>query len=201
LVLAAFPTLWQLAVVPATDERTGVEAPGHVWLVAVAGPKTPNIADPTVPMVDPAMLADIGEMVQALVSPFAKLSVTNPPYVRLTVTAALTFSDEDTPAFWIAKLQDELIRFLSPWPDDTLGPRPPDYYTSHAVAEFIRNRPYVRGVTRLKLAADGDPGRGGWRYFTSAASHALHVDTSTAAPAYRRVRPRPRGERFAEGRS
>jgi hypothetical protein len=197
LVLAAFPTLWQLAVVPATDERTGVEAPGHVWLVAVAGPKTPNIADPTVPMVDPAVLTDVGEMVQALVSPFVKLSVTNPPYLRLTVTATLIFSDEDTPAFWIAKLQDELIRFLSPWPDDTLGQRPPDYYTSHAVAEFIRDRIYVRGVTRLRLRADGDPGQGGWRYFTSAASHSLHADAS--APARRRVKPRPRRTPFAEG--
>ena len=92
-MLAAVPTLWQIAVVPATDAATGRPTPGRLWLVAVAGPQTPNVADPTIPTVDPVTLAEIGETVAALASPFVKVTVTNPPWIRITVRATLVFSD------------------------------------------------------------------------------------------------------------
>jgi hypothetical protein len=48
LVLAAFPSLWQLAVIAASDGSL-TQAPGNVWIVPVPGPDTANIADPTIP--------------------------------------------------------------------------------------------------------------------------------------------------------
>ncbi len=177
IALAAVPSLWQVAVVPATDEKTGARSPGSVWLVAVAGPETPNISDPTIPSIDLATLAEIGETLQAAISPFIQLTVTNPPYVRLKVTAQISFSDENTGAFWIERLQGELVKWLSPWPDPALGPRPERYYTRRAVSEFIRGRHYVRGIDRFDIAPQDAPPRGGWVYLTSALQHDL-----TAAP-------------------
>lgn len=177
IALAAVPSLWQVAVVPATDETTGTRSPGSVWLVAVAGPETPNISDPTIPSIDLATLAEIGQTLQAAISPFIQLTVTNPPYLRLKVSAQIRFSDENTGAFWIERLQGELVKWLSPWPDPALGPRPERYYTRRAVSEFIRGRHYVRGIDRFDIAPEDAPLRGGWVYLTSALAHDL-----TAAP-------------------
>lgn len=174
--LAAVPSLWQLAVVPATKDSSGKTSPGHVWLVAVASRDAPNISDPTVPDVDPTTLNEIGEIVSAVASPFMQCSVTNPPWVRITVDAELEFSAADTAAAWISKLQEELIQWLSPWiPDAKIGPRPPNYWTRQEIAEFIRKRSYVEGISRLELEYDPELCRGNWHYFTSALTHKLKI--------------------------
>ena len=180
IVLAAVPTLWQLGVVPATDESTGHTAAGRVWVVAVAGPNTPNVDDPTMPLVDPTVLAEIGELLEGVTSPFISLTVTNPPWVPLRVDADLVFTDDDTVDASQARLQDDLVRWLSPWPDPTLGLRPADYFTREAVAVFIRQRSYVLGITSLELVAQAGPAKLGWHYMTSAKKHRLR---GIAAPA------------------
>ncbi len=184
IVLAAIPSLWQLAVVPATDAATGEPAPGMVWVVAVAGPTTPNVTDITEPMASPEVLSEIGNLLRPLASPFARIVVTNPPYVRLTVVADLVFDQHDTAAAYEDKAGADLVRWLSPWPDPTLGPRPPDYYTRQSIADFLKRRPYVKEVTSLHIEWEQAKTPGGWCYATSAVKHRLRgqppVDTGTA---------------------
>jgi hypothetical protein len=192
LALGSVPSLWQLAVVPATDGTTGRAAPGHVWVVPVAGPQTPNVSDPTIPTVDPSVLSEIGTMLTAVASPFATLTVSNPPYLRLTVQAVLVFSDTDTPTFWIETLQNELVQWLSPWPAPKLRPRPAQYYTRQEIAAFIRGRSYVEAIQQLEVLVERDPADGRWHYFTSALQHELFAYTpptpaSRSAPAWRAV--------------
>lgn len=190
LVLAEFPSLWQVAIVPASD-AAGNPAPGNVWVVVVAGPTTTNIPDPTEPFVAPALLADVRSMLAARISPFITLAVTDPPYQRMKVTARLVFSDADTVAAWVRILNSELIAWLSPWPDPALGLRPANYYTEHAVAEFVRHRPYVLGVLSLRLDADPPDAVGGWRYLTSALAHDLSEGPAPAPKRSRRALPGP----------
>jgi len=186
LVLAAFPSLWQVAVVQASDPSGG-RAPGHVWVVPVPGPNSLNIVDPTIPANDSAMLGEIADMLGAKISPFIQLAVTNPPYRRLKVTARLVFDEANTVQACVDRLNDDLVAFLSPWPTRGLGPRPDDYYTRDQVAHFIRHRPYVLGILSLRLDPD-PPGAAGWHYLTSALSHDL---TGEGAPRPQRLhRPR-----------
>ena len=182
LALEESPTLWQAIVVPATDGTNGRPATGHVWVVVVAGPSTPDIADPTVPTVDFTAMSSLGEMLAARISPFVRLSVTNPPYLRLKVRAQCVFTDEDTPAFWSQRLEAELIRWLSPWPPADLGLRPTDYYTEQAIAQFIRHRPYVRGVPRLSIDIQPPTTASTHYYLTSAQSHAISGTSQSDQP-------------------
>ena len=175
LVLEAEPSLWQAAVVPATNGSTGLTAPGDVWIVAVAGKNTPNVVDPTVPLVDLTTLSDIGELLKKSASPFITFAVTNPPYLRLKVTATCDFSDADTNDFWRIQLAADLTSWLSPWHDATLGPRPHNYYTRRAVAEFVRHRPYVKGITSLEIAPEKDNAGLGYYYLTSALDHDINL--------------------------
>ncbi|WP_374145995.1 hypothetical protein [Sphingomonas sp. 28-63-12] len=171
LALEAAPSIWQAAIIPATDQQTQTSAPGQAWLVIVAGPGTPNVTDWTVPQVDIATLADIGDTLNACSSPFARLAITNPPYLRLKVSATIEFIDSDTGAFWADRLSSDLVSWLSPLPPSDLGTRPANYYTPRAVAEFVRHRPYVRGITHFLIVPQEEPATGHYYYLTSAPSH------------------------------
>lgn len=181
LALAAFPSLWQIAVVEAVAPNTARRQPGQVWISAVAGPATPNIADPTMPAVDASMLAAIGELLGPQVSPFAKLTVTNPPYRRIAVEVKVLFDDEDTPTAYIQQLEADLTLWLSPWPPQAFGKRPRNYYTRHAVAEFVRGRPYVRGIASIHLETDAPTDRHTPVYFTSAKQHRIIAEVPADA--------------------
>lgn len=195
IVLAAWPSLWQVAIVPASDDNNS-PAPGQVWVIPVPGPTAPAVADPTIPSSSSAVLQDVADLLQARISPFVQLIVTNPPYVRVTVHAQICFSDSDSADACRARLNEDLIAWLSPWPDPALQPRPRDYYTRREVAHFIRHRPYVAWIKQLRLVIDDDDCRGSWRYLTSATQHVIHAVACPAAPAVRPARlslvpPRP----------
>jgi hypothetical protein len=172
LALSEFPVLWQSAALPAEDD-SGAHKPGSVDLVVIAGPSVPNISDTTQPLADETLLEEIGAMTKTRCSTFITLAADNPRYVRITVTADIVFSPADTVAAWCAKLNAELIEWLSPWePPPALGVRPADYYSDFAIADFIRGRPYVDGILSLSLTySPSDETR--WCYLTSALEHNL----------------------------
>ena len=190
LALEHTPSLWQVAIVPATEPAHGRERPGAVWVITVGGRTTPNVTDPTHPLVDPTTLSDIGDMLKARVNPFIadSIAVTNPPYLSVHVAAHVQFNADNTREYWEIALNDELVKWLSPWPDAALAPRPADYYTHRAVAEFIRHRPYVVSLDFLRLTDEvqnGDNIETGWYYLTSAPSHqikGLTVDNGGGTP-------------------
>lgn len=179
LVLAAYPSLWQVGVVAASNGAAG-SAPGHVWLVVVPGAATPAIDDPTVPGCTAQALAQIAASLAPRISPFVALNVTNPPYLRLCVHADLWFADHADTQACISRLNTELIAYLSPWPTPALGVRAANYYTRQEVARFIRQRPYVKAIRTLQLVPDPQGERAVPVYYTSALSHVLHGDSSHA---------------------
>jgi hypothetical protein len=155
-----------------------------VWVVVVPGPGSPGVVDPATPFADSTLLAAVGAWVRPRLSPFARLAVTNPPYVGITVTAEALFTDDETVSAQAARLNAELIAWLSPWPDASLGPRPDHYYRRHGIAEFIRRRPYVRALLSLSVAHDPELTPGDWSYYTSAGAHRLTGQTAgRGAPA------------------
>lgn len=178
LALGEFPALWQVAVLPAVDGNDQ-PAPGHLRLIVVPGPATPNITDTMQPLADPTQLAEIGEMLATRISAFVKPTVANPAYVRIKVKAKLVFSDANTVAAWTVKLNSDLQAWLSPWPPQNLGKRPADYTSTFAIGDFIRSRPYVLAI--LELGLTYDPPAADWCYLTSALQHDLS-GTLEAAP-------------------
>lgn len=172
LVLAAFPTLWQAGVVAASDGHRD-RAPGHVWIIAVPGPHVASGADATTPTSPAQTLDDIAAFLAPRVGPCVQLTVTNPPYTRLRVEAELRFNAGQAAEACIARLNRELIDFLSPWPPEASPARPDNYYTRQAVMNFVRQRPYVRAILSLKLCPEAGGSRAGRRYFTSALAHDL----------------------------
>jgi hypothetical protein len=179
LVLSEFPSLWQVAVLPVTGDD-GSQAAGHVRLVVVPGPDALPRTNPTMPRADSRLLDDIGSMLRARISPFARVSVVNPAYRRIKVFARLRFDGGASDSAYAARLNEELIAWLSPWPQPSLGKRPASYYRRNAIAAFLRGRPYVRALVSLSLDAETEDKAGRFQYATSAARHHLVPDTEAA---------------------
>lgn len=178
LVLAAFPSLWQVAVVPASGGGAK-RMPGCVQVIPIPGPSSPAVSDPTIPSSDSTLLEDIQEFLGTRISAFIDLAVNNPVYRRLKVVADLIFTDEDTLEANKERLNGELILYLSPWPSAVIGPRHHDYYTLNEVAHFIRNRPYVRAILSLQLVPEEQNEPTCWHYLTSATSHTIKGKTQS----------------------
>ncbi len=127
------------------------------------------------------------------VSPFVRLQVASPPYRRITVEATVVVQDDARMATFLQELQTDLVRFLSPWPDADLGPRPAHYYLKGAISQFIRDRPYIKSIDSLALKLDDGAALGddqerddicghqeSYVYYTSALRHDLRAIAASA---------------------
>jgi hypothetical protein len=100
--------------------------------------------------------------------------VANPVYVRIEVEAVVALADTEDAGAAITRLNDELVRYLSPWFYDaaraTLGGR---YVDEDAISTFIETRPYVDELWELRLWYDPAPGAFEWFFLTSARQHRI----------------------------
>jgi hypothetical protein len=171
LVLARFPTVWKVQALPA---RTGLggNAPGDVLVVVVAGPDTLDVADPTVPVISGTLLGAIREYLEGLISPFVRLQVTNPIYVRVTVVATVQFSVADDVGAAILRLNNELVRYLSPWFYNAARAAKGSRYADwDEIEAFVENQPGVDALLNFDVTYDPLPYDLDWYFLTSAPQH------------------------------
>ena len=182
LVLARFPTVWKVQALPARNPWHG-NAPGDVLVVVVAGPDTLDVVDPTVPSASGALLGAIHEYLEGLTSPFVSLHVVNPVYVRITVSVTVQFTgDEDTGAA-ITRLNDELVRYLSPWFYNAARAATHGHYVSEDEIEaFIETQAGVEGIWNFSVDYDRPTGELEWYFLTSVQEHDIvAADIATVA--------------------
>jgi hypothetical protein len=171
LVLERFPQVWMAQALPAGGPGA---APGSVTVVVVAGAEGNESVDTTVPRAPTALLGRIHEFLAERASPFARVQVVNPVYVRVRVEAEVAFrpgpegGDAD-------RLNRDLVAWLSPWFYDARRAALQGRYALEAdVGEFILSLPYVDGVLSLRLLHDPPPGPLEWYFLTSAAAHLIN---------------------------
>lgn len=173
LLLTQFPSIWKVQTLPATSLEQDGHVPGSVIVVVVPGPDSQEVMDPTAPTYSAAELSRFENYLGLHTSPFIKLKVVNPNYVRITVDATVQFYDNEAPGSLTDRLNDDLIEFLSPWFYDATRVATHGTYASLAdISEFIRTRPYVESL----FDADrifGDGGCRNWRFLTSAHAHQI----------------------------
>lgn len=167
LVLDRFPTIWKTATLPPAK-------PGHVTVMVVAGSDGVDVADPTVPRAPAHVLARIRCFLETLSSPFVQLDVVNPVYVRITVKAAVEFSENADSGSNTDRLNDDLVRYLSPWYYDAdRAAKGGRYASENEISEFIQTRPYVAALTALEFQYTPDPDSLEWYFLTSAVRHSI----------------------------
>jgi hypothetical protein len=173
LVLERFPTVWKVRALPARTPEAG-NAPGDVLVVVVPGPDSLDAVDPTVPKAPADQLDRIKTYLEGLASPFVRLHVVNPVYVRITVDASVQFTRDSDPGTNIERLNTDLVDYLSPWYYDAARAARQGRYASEAdISEFIQTRPYVEGLDCITFSYDPAPETLEWCFLTSAPAHRI----------------------------
>jgi hypothetical protein len=121
IVLAGFPGVHKVKCVPHAREGSWL-APGHVLVVVIPDLRNQNAVDPLQPRVDADTLSRITEHLQGRAGMQVRLQVKNPRYqaVRLDFKVRLRPGFEFN--FYRRQVEQELIRFLSPWAFDATRP-------------------------------------------------------------------------------
>jgi hypothetical protein len=163
LVLDAFPEVFKVKCLPNTDAEGNPRA-GEVALVIVPDLRSHELANPLEPRANAVVMGRIRDFLDSgLTSPFAKLHAIHPIYERLRVEASVVFRSGLDAGYYARKLDEDLIRYLSPWAFDdgediVFGAR---IHRSEILA-FIEELEYIDYITKLELyhVHEGPP-RGG----------------------------------------
>ncbi len=176
LILEAFPHTYKVKCIPNTDPnclcRESTEfsavspanlpptpvccgpqpAPGHVLIVPISDFKNRNAVNPLQPKTSYRILRRMEEFLKKRTSPFVTVHARNPRYEEVIVTFRVKFNDGVDKGFYLKKLNDELVRYLTPWAfEETADVSFDQKIYASAVINFIEERPYVNFITDFKM--------------------------------------------------
>ncbi len=123
-------------------------SPGHVLIIPIANLKNRNAVNVLQPKTSRRLMMDIESWLKKLVSPFVKIHVRNPDYEQVITAFRVKFHEGADKGFYLRKLNEELVRYLTPWAFDAdadvkFGGK---IYASNVI-NFIEERPYVDFIT------------------------------------------------------
>ncbi|MCF0048666.1 hypothetical protein LXM25_01275 [Dyadobacter sp. LJ53] len=127
-------------------------APGHVLIVPVEDLKNRNAANILQPRTSYRVLREIETFLKKRTSPFVKIHARNPAYEEILTAFRVQFYNGLDKGFFLQKLNEELIEFLTPWAfnasaDVVFGSQ---IYAS-SVINFIEERPYVDFISDFMM--------------------------------------------------
>lgn len=116
LILQQFPEVYQVKCLNHSQAAGQNEfSPGHVRVVPLPDLRNQNAVDRLRPRVSQAVLEAIRAFLVPRVSGFTQLEVTHPVFEEVKVSLKVAFLPGKDPGFYLAQLNEDLIRFLSPW--------------------------------------------------------------------------------------
>jgi hypothetical protein len=156
IILEAFPDIYKAKVLNhacqlKSDPEKIIAKAGEVLLLLM--PYTSAQSSVYRPVVSKSRLTAVYEYILPLCSPFTNLSVTNPFFEEVTITADIVFASfvKDR-LYYENQLQEDITRFLSPWAfDNSKEPEFGGTIYKAVVLDFIEGLPYVDFITRLEL--------------------------------------------------
>jgi hypothetical protein len=150
LVLEKFPAVNQVKCITSIDSEVFVE-PGKIILVAV--PAIPGTDEEfTLPRFNQSELKDIQYYVSNHISPFVTITVINPVYEVVKITANVNLVDQLSKGGSEEELHRDVLEFICPWfnnPDQDmmLG----GWIDLDEVTDFLNTRPYIKSVSKVSI--------------------------------------------------
>jgi hypothetical protein len=160
LVLEAFPQIYKVKCLNHTQydpDNTGSGiyrelAPGHVTIVTIPHLHFRSLRDPLKPSTSLGLQDEISAYLSRRVSCFAALHVRNPQFEEVKVSCKVRFHPGHDESLFIRKMQESIIRFLSPWAfTDEGNPTFGGKVYKAVLINFVEDLPYVDYVTDFFL--------------------------------------------------
>jgi hypothetical protein len=127
-------------------------APGNVSLVVVSNIRNKNAVDPLKPRTSLVTLDDIKTFIRAIQSPFIRLHVYNPLFEEVRVKFNVGFHPGFDKGIYSVKLNEALVKFLSPWAyatgsDIVFGGK----IHKSVILNFVEEQEYVDYITCFEM--------------------------------------------------
>jgi hypothetical protein len=132
-----------------TDACCGPQvAPGHVLIIPVSDLKNRNAVNPLQPKTSRRILIEIQEYLKTRTSPFVHVYAKNPVYEQIIVSFKVKFYSGTDKGFYMKKLNNEIVHFLTPWAfDENAEVKFNQKIYASSIINFIEERPYVDFIT------------------------------------------------------
>lgn len=168
LVLEAFPQIHKVKCLSHTLFEKGSDGtiqynegkPGYVCLITIPNLASRNDVNPLKPYTSQSLLLEIEAYLQRKISRHAMVRVRNPDFeeVRLSFQLKLAAGFNDFNVYK-SRLQDEIMRFLSPWAyDQTSDIQFGGSIYKSTLIDFIEERYYVDYITDVNMFHSLNPG-------------------------------------------
>ncbi|MCV2485097.1 baseplate J/gp47 family protein [Flavobacterium sp. SH_e] len=156
LILQEFPNVFRVKCLNHTfisGTETSFLSPGKVTLVVIPDIVDKNVFDIYEPRVSTATLNSIESFINSKNSMLVSAKVINPDYEKVIIKLNVKFYPEYDENFYKKQLNEDLIKFLSPWAFDTskqiiFGVE----LQRSIVIEYIENLYYVDFLSTLEMA-------------------------------------------------
>lgn len=151
LVLEQFPEIHKVKCLNHTSPCSEM-SPGHVRMVVVPSLRNRNAVDPLRPALSLAKLESIRAYLADIASDFTTIHVTGPEYEEVKVRFNVRFHSGRDKGFYTARLNDDIVRFLSPWLDDEAADLPIGGWVHRSsILKFVEERDYVDMVADFRM--------------------------------------------------
>ena len=165
LVLAAFPQIYRAKCLNHTHYERSANgsgtyrelAPGHVTVVTIPKQQSQNRRNPLRPFTSLGLLKEIEFFLLKRLSCFVKLHVENPQFEEVRVNCCVRLNPGLDEVFYEKKLQEAIVRFLSPWAFSAKGnPSFGGKIYKSVLIDFMEELPYVDYMADFKLFHEFD---------------------------------------------
>ena len=165
IILQNFPSVYKVKCLnhtrfEGTSTSINEAAPGNVSLVVVSNIRNKNAVDPLKPRTSLVTLDDIKNFIKKIQSPYINLHVYNPLFEEVQVKFNVRFYSGFDKGIYSVKLNEALIKFLSPWAyatglDIVFGGK----IHKSVILNFVEEQEYVDYITCFEMfhIVPGDP--------------------------------------------
>jgi hypothetical protein len=124
-----------------------------VLLVPIANFRNRNAVNPLQPKTGKRVLIEIENYLKDLASPGVHIHARNPVYEQIIVAFRVKFHEGYDIGYYLKKLNDEIVRFLTPWAfDEEAEVRFGEKIYASLIINFIEERRYVDFITDFFMA-------------------------------------------------
>jgi len=150
LVLEKFPSVFKVKCI--NNYMGGHFIPGHVTVVPIMNLKNKSADDSTgLPMASYLDLRKIEDYLKQRCSPFVRIHAVNPQPDYVLINCRVKFKTMVNKGYYLHELNEQLIKFLSPWSVDSDTPSFSSKIFASSIINFIDKKEYVDYIADLSM--------------------------------------------------
>jgi hypothetical protein len=150
LILEKFPSIFKVKCI--SNYMGGYFIPGHVTVVPIINLKNKSSDNsPGLPMASYLDLRRIEDYLKLRCSPFVRIHAVNPEPDYVLISCKVKFKASVNKGFYLHELNEQIIKFLSPWAVDSDTPSFSSKIYASSIINFIDKKEYVDYVADLSM--------------------------------------------------